>query len=246
MTKVVPLVSGGIDSSVMMYRELITKGNEVHPLAIDYGQKNIGQERQALLKIWGHLESMCDERTNRRLHSIKFLDVSIMRHIFKSGITWPDIDIPDHNVINKDDADPSFVPFRNPFLISIGVACANLVGAEKVLIGSHASVDPENRPAHSDSNDVFIDIFKTAVFVASKEEVRLEAPFVHMPKEEVIRMGVLLQVPLELTYGCYRDKSYPCGTCSSCFERKRAFKSAGVEDKTIYIDDPKAKKNCCG
>jgi 7-cyano-7-deazaguanine synthase len=230
MTKVLPLISGGINSTVMLYRELITKGHEVTPLTVNYGQKNVGHERDALLKIWGNLNSSVDQKTSDRLSPIKFLDLSIMRYIFKSGITWPDIEIPDHGTIGKDDWNPSVVPFRDPFLISTAVACANLVGAERILIGNN----------ELDSN--YITLLKQLVFIGSKEQIHLEVPFIDTPKAEIIKMGNLLKVSFENTYGCYRHKPYPCGKCDSCVERKRAFNVAGIEDKTIYSDDIRAKK----
>lgn len=234
--KVVPLVSGGIDSSVLMYRELLTKGNEVFPFAVNYGQKNIEQEKDALRKVFEILVDKCDDRTMNKLAPIRFMDVTACRHIFRSGLTSPDIQIPNHDQpVNGQD--PSFVPFRNFLLISLGLAYADLIDAKIVLIGSHKSFDPDYHAPHSDSTAEFIDEFAKVVVMGNKKNIRLLAPFSRVVKEEVIKMGSILGVPLELTYGCYRTGKNPCGKCPACFERIRAFKSAGIEDKTKYGDN---------
>ena len=232
--KEVLLVSGGINSTVMMYRELMTKGHEIHPLAIDYGQKNLGRERTALLKTWGHLDSIVDERTKDRLKSIKFLDVSIMRYLFRSALTFPDIQIPDYDTSPGGDHNPTIVPYRDPFFISIAAVTANLVDAQRILIGNN------------NMSIKMFDALKELVSAASKNEMKLEVPFAEMKKEEIMRMGMILQVPFELTSGCFRDKAHACGTCDNCHERKRAFREAMIEDRTIYVDDVRAKRNCCG
>ena len=66
----------------------------------------------------------------------------------------------------------------------------------------------------------------------------IATPLRDLHKEDVIRIGVDLRVPLELTLSCM-DPAGPlsqdhCGRCSKCRERQDAFKAAGVPDPTAY------------
>jgi 7-cyano-7-deazaguanine synthase len=65
------------------------------------------------------------------------------------------------------------------------------------------------------------------------------APFAALHKSDVIRRGVELGVPLELTLSCMQptDGTH-CGRCSKCRERRDAFHDAGVADPTKYRERP--------
>lgn len=60
-----------------------------------------------------------------------------------------------------------------------------------------------------------------------------------MHKHEVIRLGVELGVPLELTLSCMNPRhEIHCGQCSKCRERRDAFAAAAVSDPTRYARPP--------
>ena len=49
--------------------------------------------------------------------------------------------------------------------------------------------------------------------------VKVEAPFIEFTKRDVIEYCKKYDVPLNLTYSCYRQNFPPCGTCPSCLDR---------------------------
>ena len=60
--------------------------------------------------------------------------------------------------------------------------------------------------------------------------IEIETPLIGLSKAEIIRRGLALGAPLELTWSCYQSSKAPCGACDSCKLRCRAFEQAGVED----------------
>jgi 7-cyano-7-deazaguanine synthase in queuosine biosynthesis len=67
-------------------------------------------------------------------------------------------------------------------------------------------------------------------------QLRLEAPFMHMGKHQIVQLGAALQVSYADTWSCYKGEEKHCGTCGTCFERKEAFELAGVADPIEYED----------
>jgi 7-cyano-7-deazaguanine synthase len=53
-------------------------------------------------------------------------------------------------------------------------------------------------------------------------------------KSEIIKRGLELGAPLELTWSCYRSEDRACGNCDSCAIRLRAFDEAGQRDPIDY------------
>jgi 7-cyano-7-deazaguanine synthase len=69
--------------------------------------------------------------------------------------------------------------------------------------------------------------------------IEVVTPFLSLDKTEVIRLGLELGVPLELTLSCMNpQQGRHCGQCSKCRERRDAFREAGVRDLTIYASVP--------
>ena len=64
--------------------------------------------------------------------------------------------------------------------------------------------------------------------------LRLEAPFLHLDKADIVRKGAELGVPFAETWSCYRGGERHCGRCGTCVERREAFELAGVPDPTTY------------
>ena len=64
--------------------------------------------------------------------------------------------------------------------------------------------------------------------------MQILVPLSGKSKEEVVRMGLAMGVPFEVTWSCYWDRAVHCGTCASCQERREAFAKVGVEDPVPY------------
>lgn len=126
------------------------------------------------------------------------------------------------------------VPNRNAIMLSVAYGVAVAERAEVVAIGVHAGdhfIYPDCRPA-------FIEAFqamqKVAVEGSGEPKLRLDAPFLHLSKQQIVKLGTALGVPFADTWSCYKGGERHCGTCGTCYERKEAFELAEEPDPTDY------------
>jgi 7-cyano-7-deazaguanine synthase len=130
----------------------------------------------------------------------------------------------------------TYVPGRNLIFLSLAAAQAEVLGASVIYFGANV-VDYSGYP---DCRPEFIRAFEAAVHVGTKAGVegrRMEvrAPLLSLTKADIIRLGVSLKVPFELTHSCYDPVgSLACGLCDSCLIRRPGFAQAGVVDPIAY------------
>lgn len=136
----------------------------------------------------------------------------------------PGFDTPDEDV---------YLIGRNVTLLSKAAIYAARHGIERIVLGLLAGNPfPDATPA-------FFDAMARALSLGLAHPLRIDAPFAGLHKSDVIRLGVELGVPLQLTLSCMnpRDGQH-CGRCSKCRERRDAFREAGVADPTTYVMTP--------
>jgi len=130
----------------------------------------------------------------------------------------------------------TYVPGRNLIFLSLAAAHAEVVGTSIIYFGANIldySGYPDCRPG-------FIRAFEAAVNEGTKagtegRMLQVRAPLLMCTKAEIIRQGIELGVPCELTHSCY-DPGGPlaCGRCDSCLIRREGFAKAGVADPIAY------------
>lgn len=215
--KVVTLLSGGLDSSVLLYK-FVSGGYEVFPLVVNYGQRH-SRELDSADKISIKAGLGTPERV-----------VLFAGTILKgSSQTEKGIEVP-HGHYADDNMAVTIVPNRNMILISLAAAYAYSIGAAGVAIAAHAgdhTVYPDCRPE-------FIAAAGLCVSLATGGKVELSAPFKNVYKAGIVREGHLYNCPMHLTWSCYEGGTRHCGLCATCIERREAFYIAGVEDETSY------------
>jgi len=126
----------------------------------------------------------------------------------------------------------SYVPFRNANMLSIATSWAEVIGAGAIYIGAVA----EDSSGYPDCRPEFYDAFREVINTGTKPETYIEirTPIIDLSKAEIVRKGVDLDAPLHLTWSCYRNEEFACGTCDSCALRLRGFENAGVQDPIAY------------
>jgi 7-cyano-7-deazaguanine synthase len=68
--------------------------------------------------------------------------------------------------------------------------------------------------------------------------ITIETPLIYLKKSDIVKRGMELHAPLDLTWSCYRDSDTACGVCDSCALRLRAFQEAGLDDPIAYANRP--------
>lgn len=215
--KVVVLLSGGMDSTTLLYHN-IKQGNEVFPISFDYGQRH-NKELIAARNICEGLGIVT---------RWKLVNLSNIGYLLPSALTGVG-SIPNGHY-EDETMKLTVVPNRNMILLSIATGYAQGIGAKFVSYAAHSgdhAIYPDCRP------EFFYKCGET-IGLATGGEVALEAPYIKLSKADIVRIGSGIGVPYKKTWSCYKGGDKHCGSCGTCVERKEAFLLAGVEDPTEY------------
>ena len=224
--KALVLFSGGVDSTTCLALAIDRYGKEnVVALSVSYGQKHT-KEVEAADKIAAYYGVEFIKLDLSEM--FKYSDCSLLQH--------SDKEVPHESYaeqIKKTNGSPvsTYVPFRNGLFIASAASIALSKGCGVILYGAHADDAAGN--AYPDCSEVFHNAMNTAVWEGSGHQVKIEAPFVGMNKAGVVKTGLALGVPYELTWSCYEGHDKPCGVCGTCIDRKAAFEANGVTDPIL-------------
>lgn len=226
--KALVLFSGGIDSTTCLGLAIEEYGKDnVIALSIAYGQKHT-KEIEASRKITNYYEV---EHLYLDIAKIfEYSDCSLLSHSHE--------EIPQEsyaNQLEKTKGKPvsTYVPFRNGLFLSSAASIALSKKCGVIYYGAH--LDDAAGNAYPDCSSAFNDAINKAIFVGSGNQLKVEAPFVNLPKAGIIKMGLKLNVPYELTWSCYEGEDKPCMECGTCIDRAEAFRLNGVKDPAIEI-----------
>ena len=129
----------------------------------------------------------------------------------------------------------TYVPFRNGLMLSAVAALAQSIYPDDdvdIYLGAHAD-DAAGR-AYADCSEEFTSAMNTAIVIGTYGKVRVVAPLVNLNKAGVVKLGLSIDVPYNLTYSCYNGREKACGRCGTCIDRLNAFKVNGVQDPIEY------------
>jgi 7-cyano-7-deazaguanine synthase len=212
----VVLCSGGLDSVVLVAHE--ARQYEVQPVYVSAGLAWEADERAALARLWA------TPLFRNRIRPLVVLDVT-MRDVYPPSHwamtgTPPAYDTPDEDV---------YLMGRNIVLLSKTAVFCAARDIRRIAIGPLAG-NP-----FPDATPQFFRTMAQALALGLGQALEIVAPFSSLHKADVIRLGVSLGVPLELSLSCMNPQGgRHCGLCSKCRERRDAFKEARVSDPTAY------------
>ena len=235
VSKVVCSLSGGLDSTTLLYHLVRTYGqNNVAALSFDYGQKHNIELSQA-------------RRTAQKLgvaHTV--IPMTFLSEMVAgvSSMVAGGLETPTYEDIENGGAVTTYVPFRNLILTSICLSFAESVGADAVALGIQFG-DYNGAAYHYwDCGEAFHKNLQKIADLNDRHHIEFMTPFVDLTKAEIVRYGNRIGVPFEDTWSCYdpvlRDGRYfPCGKCPTCRNRTDAFLECGLKDPLFCgLKDP--------
>jgi 7-cyano-7-deazaguanine synthase len=217
-SRAVVLLSGGMDSCVCA--ALAARDHDAAAVHVSYGQRTEARELKSFLGICERLK-IRDKLVVRN---------EALRAIGGSALTDDAIAVPKAESLGQG-VPVTYVPFRNAHFLAVAVSWAEVLGAEKVYIGA---VEPDSS-GYPDCRPAYYEAFNRVVKMGTKDgNIEVVTPLIAMHKAEIIRLGLELGAPLDLTWSCYSREDEACGVCDSCVLRLRAFESAGTRDPIPY------------
>jgi len=217
--KSVCVMSGGMDSTLsahMMRKE----GYEIVAVHFNYNQRTQDKELECFHNICNDLNV-----ANKYV-----LDLEFFEKLGASALTDKNIDVPINGI--EEGVPITYVPFRNGIFLSMAAAIAEKEGASCISIG----VVEEDSSGYPDCREAYIKSMQNAINLGTKESTNIEIkmPLVHLKKSQIVKESLLLNVPLALTWSCYKNEDRACGVCDSCRLRLNGFFVADEKDPLEY------------
>jgi 7-cyano-7-deazaguanine synthase len=208
------LSSGGADSAVLV-ADLLHRGRAVHPIHVRFGLAWEDAEEAHLRRFLGTL-------TDPAPQPLVVVDVPIGpvygSHWSVSGQDVPNDDTPD---------DAVYLPGRNLLLLALPSVWCQLNEVHQIALGTL-----KGNP-FPDATDAFFTEFSRLVELGMDHVLEVLTPFSELAKADVLELGRGLA--LEHTFSCIdpHDGRH-CGRCNKCAERRHAFASCSIDDRTDY------------
>jgi len=221
MTEAVILLSGGLDSATCL-AIAHSLNYDCYAMSFHYGQKQ-SAELEAARRLAQYYAVVA--------HQV--LNISAL-----SGSSWTDAQyhIEDHR--DTSDIPMTYVPARNTIMLASALGWAEVLEAERIIIGVSA-IDYSNYP---DCRPEYIEAFQRMALLATRRGVEghglvIDTPLIQKSKAQTIQLGLSVGLDYAQTVSCYRANAegLACGTCSSCHFRKKGFQEAAVVDPTRYL-----------
>ncbi len=234
--KALVLCSGGVDSTTLLAMAVARFGAEnVFALSISYGQRH-EKEMESAKAVAAHYGVQQ-----------RFLNLAaIFADSNCSLLAQSDQAIPNESYAEQlagSDGSPvsTYVPFRNGLFLSTAASMALSLDCSVLFYGAHHDDWAGN--AYPDCSLEFVEAMNRAIAQGTGGILHMEAPFVTWSKADIVKCGLKLGVPYELTWSCYEGGDYPCGACGTCIDRNRAFELAGMRDPLLDRLDAQAATN---
>ncbi|MDD4351803.1 MAG: 7-cyano-7-deazaguanine synthase [Candidatus Gracilibacteria bacterium] len=204
------LLSGGLDSAVVLSK-IRQDCKNIFGLFFNYGQKTNEKELNCATALAEHY----------RLEVLKVIDIKFLAELTKAALCDRNADV---------NAGNEYVPFRNGLFLSIATALAESVEADVIYIGSTGGDQ-----ICKDNSSAFRSAFEGAIREGTNTEktIQVVAPLANLDKSGVVRKGFQLGTPFEITWSCHNAEGSPCGTCSNCQSRQKAFNEIHEKDPAI-------------
>lgn len=213
----VVLLSGGMDSSTLL-AEAVQRFQKVRTLTFNYNQR--------------HKREIESAKSVAAFYKVPntVVDVSMINSLLQgSSLTTEEVDVPKGHY-EEQSMKATVVPGRNTILLSIAAGHAASIGFSHISFAAHAG----DHAIYPDCRDVYVDAMNRVFSLFHYFPVKVWAPFLQGTKINIVKAGLEMGVPYQLTWTCYEGKELACGKCGSCVERIEAFVTNKVVDPIQY------------
>jgi 7-cyano-7-deazaguanine synthase len=224
MPKAVILLSGGLDSTTVLYQARVD-GFDCYALSFDYQQRH--QKELAAARTVAQIAQVSE-------HRVVAFD---LRSWGGSALTDSSIDLPIDRDLGQmaQEIPVTYVPARNTIFLSFALAYAEAIQASRVYLGVNAldySGYPDCRPEYIAAMQQVFDLGTKQGLGGNG--IQIAAPLINLHKTEIIQLGNRLGVSWADTWSCYDGGELACGVCDSCQLRLAAFAELGLVDPVGY------------
>ena len=214
------LLSAGLDSAVLAAVE--ARSSIIHPIYVSAGLAWEADEIRALERLLAVPPLVNRVAPLARL-TFTVRDLYPATHWALRGEP-PGFDTPDEHV---------YLAGRNVVLLTKAAIYCSQHHITRIALGPLAG-NP-----FPDATREFFDAMARALSIGLAQPIEVHTPFATMHKADVVKLGISLGMPLELTLSCMNPRGgLHCGQCSKCRERRDAFDGAGIRDPTTYASPP--------
>ena len=222
--KAVILLSGGLDSSTVLYQAK-ADGCECYTISFDYKQRHRGELESARAIALS---------ADVKAHQIVNFDLTLWGG---SALTDNQMELPSDRTLTEmsQNIPITYVPARNTIFLSFALAYAETLEAQRIYIGVNA-LDYSGYPdCRLDYIQAMQEVFRLGTKQGREgEAINIVTPLIELKKTEIIQLGNKLGVPWEQTWSCYAGGETACGVCDSCRLRLAAFEELGLQDPVPY------------
>ena len=204
MAKFIHLLSGGLDSTVLLY-DLLDQGHKSHCILYDYGQRHI--------KELGFAEATCAKL------GVTYDKIVLPPQLFERSALTTGAE----SLVGQ----PTIVPNRNMVLISMAASYALSHGCTAVS----CAINSDDAEVYPDCRAEFIKHLNFALRCCHTRRMEVHVPYIVRTKAKVVEIGRRLNVPLGETWSCYAGGDEPCGQCGACQVRLKAIADACNADQ---------------
>jgi 7-cyano-7-deazaguanine synthase len=225
--KAIVVLSGGLDSTTMLYRvaKYDFRPGEVLALSFNYGQRHVTELAYA---------SHSCTRLGVDWHLV---DMECVQALLPGSALTSDVEVPEGHYADET-MKATVVPNRNSIMANVAIGAAVGFGATRLYLGVHAG----DHPVYPDCRPEFILELQKLAMVANEgfiaEDFQIECPWLHIEKDHIAAQAYSMGLDFRYTWSCYKGVTNHCGRCSTCVERLEAIAIAGLShvDNTEYDD----------
>jgi len=225
--KAIVVLSGGLDSTTMLYRvaKYDFRPGEVLALSFNYGQRHVTELAYA---------SHSCTRLGVDWHLV---DMECVQALLPGSALTSDVEVPEGHYADET-MKATVVPNRNSIMANVAIGAAVGFGATRLYLGVHAG----DHPVYPDCRPEFILQLQKLAMTANEgfiaEDFKIECPWLHIEKDHIASQAYSMGLDFRYTWSCYKGVTNHCGRCSTCVERLEAIAIAGLShvDNTEYDD----------